>query len=284
VKKSLLFLITLSLILILAGTASAETRDRKVNLVIGQSQAQINDQSVTMSAPAQVVEGRTLVPLRFIGEAFGCDVQWNNDSRTATVIFVDQTIEVPIGQSYAVINGEKTAVQVPAQIINGSTYVPLRFISENLGAKVDYNMTTSAISISIKKYLSKDQSFEMVIPADWVIDEETTEIVRISSPGASQIIVGLADKGDGINKSNFNIFAEGCFKEFASKDEVVTFVKDVSAVLAYKEDGFVNIIAYKLLDDGIYCCTLTAAKTSSEGSLLVGQFEIVLNSLKTPVI
>ncbi len=283
-RKSLLVLITLSLILILAGTASAETRDRTVNLVIGQSQAQINGTSVAMSAPAQAVNGSTLVPLRFISEAFGCDVQWNGALNTATVKFVDQTIEVPIGKNYAVINDEKKDVQVPAQIIKGSTYVPLRFISENLGAKVDYNAKTSAISISMKKYLSKDRGFEMVIPADCVIDEETTDGVKISANGTSQIIVGLADKGDGINTSNFNVFAEECFKEYASKDGVVTSVKDVRAVLAYKEDGFVNIIAYKLLDDGIYCCTFTAYKASRDGNLLVGQFEIVLNSLKTPVI
>lgn len=93
-------------------------KERNVNLVVGESQAQINDNNVTMSAPAQVIEGRTLVPLRFISEAFGCDVNWNNDTKTATVTLVNQTIEVPIGQKYAVINGDKSEVAVPAQLIN----------------------------------------------------------------------------------------------------------------------------------------------------------------------
>ncbi|WP_077715279.1 copper amine oxidase N-terminal domain-containing protein [Desulforamulus ferrireducens] len=38
-----------------------------------------------MTAPAQIIKGSTLVPLRFVGEAFGCDVQWNNATQTATI-------------------------------------------------------------------------------------------------------------------------------------------------------------------------------------------------------
>ncbi len=278
-KKSLLFLITLSLVLILAGTASAEVRDRSVNLVIGESQAQINDQSVTMSAPAQVVEGRTLVPLRFISEAFGCEVLWNNDTRTATVVLVDQTIEVPIGQNYAVINGTQREVQVPAQLINGSTYVPLRFISENLGAKVDYEATTRAIAISMKKYFSLDKAFEMVLPADWVVDEEVIEGVKISAPGSCQVQVGVTDKGEGTDASNFNEFAEEFLKEYANKDSLKTFVKGFTAVVIYKEDGMVIVYAYKLLDAGIYAGAFATPEASFNVDL-AAQIDVVINSLK----
>jgi hypothetical protein len=203
-------------------------------------------------------------------------------SNTATVTLVNQTIEVPIGQNYAVINGKKTEVQVPAQLINERTYVPLRFISENMGSKVDYNANTRAISISMKKYLSKDRGFEMVFPADWVMDAETAEGVKISH-GTCQSQVGLADKGDGINTSNFNKFAEECFKDYATKDGLNKFVKGVSAVVTYKEDGLVNIHAYKLLDAGIYVCVFATPEASFDANL-AGQCDIVINSLKSPII
>jgi len=280
VKKSVLFLTTLALILFLAGTASAEVKEKDVNLVIGSSQAQINDQSVTMSAPALEVDGRTLVPLRFISEAFGCEVQWNGDLNTATVTLVNQTIEVPLGKNYAVINGDKKDVLVPAQLINDRTYVPLRFISENLGAKVDYNADTQAIAISMKTYFNKDLGFEMVLPVDWVVDEEATKGVKISAPGSCYCQVGLNDKGEGTNTSNFNTFAEEFFKEYATKDSFTKFVNSYTAGVVYKEEGLINVLSYKLLDGGIYACGFATPKASFDANL-AGQIAIVINTLKS---
>ncbi len=279
-KKSLFVLITLLLVILLAGTASAEVKERDVNLVIGSSQAQINDQSVTMSAPAVEVDGRTLVPLRFISEAFGCDVQWNGDLNTATVTLVDQIIEVPVGKNYAVINGGKTDVLVPAQLINDRTYVPLRFISENLGAKVDYNANTSAISISLKKYFEKDGVFEMVLPVDWVMDSEATKEVKISANKTCYGDVIFASNGDSLNTDNFNIFAEDSFKKYATKDIVAKFIKGVNAVIIYREGGLINVHSYKLLKDGIYFSVFAAPEASFDTNL-AGQIDIVINTLKS---
>lgn len=276
-KKSI-FLTSLSLFLICAGTVSAQTNDRSVNLTIGKNQAKINGNSVTMSAPAQVIGGSTMVPLRFISEAFGCNVQWNAKLNTATVTLVDQIIEAPVGQNYAVINGEKTEVQVPAQLINGNTYVPLRFISENLGSKVDYNTSTRAIAISMKTYVNKKQGFEMVLPAGWVVDQETTEGVTISVNGITQGQVGLADKGEGLDISNFNEFAEACFQEYEGKDIVNNFVNGLNAVIIYTEDGLFNIHTYKLLDDGVYFCVIATPEESLDTNL-AAQFDLVINSL-----
>lgn len=280
-KKSLIVLTMLALILILAGPASADVSERSINLVVGESQAQINDQSVTMSTPAQVVEGRTLVPLRFIGEAFGCDVQWIGDTRTAKVTLVNQTIEVPIGQNYAIINGDKTELQVPAQIINNSTLVPLRLISENLGAKIVYNEATRGIAITLQKYTDKDKGFEMIIPDGWTISKETAEEITLSAQnGLCQTKIGLADKGEGINASNFNIFAEECFKEFAGKDEMNSLVKDNIGVVGYMEDGLIVVSAYKLLDNGIYYVVFSGDAESAD-DIIGGQYDILTNSLQT---
>ena len=49
-----------------------------------------------MDAPAQIIDSRTLVPLRFVGEAFGCIINWDNDAQTAELLMKEQTIEVPI--------------------------------------------------------------------------------------------------------------------------------------------------------------------------------------------
>jgi len=279
-KKSLVFLTMLLTLLLFPGTASAEVSERSVNLIIGQSEAQVNGTKVTMSAPAQVIDGRTLVPLRFISEAFGCEVQWNANLRTATVILVDQTIEVPIDQNYAIINGDKTAVEVPAQLINGSTMVPLRFISENLGAKVDYDQATQSIAISMNTYINKNQGFQMVLPAGWVIEEENDEGVKISVDKAMYGQVAFADEAIGVNADNFNEFAEECFKAYADYEKKGTFGKEgVIAGIAYMEDGLINLNSYKLLDGGIYISVFAVSEESYNESQ-VRECDLIINTLQ----
>lgn len=172
---------------------------------------------------------------------------------------------------------------MPAQLINGSTYVPLRFISENLGAKVNYNTKTRAIAIEMKTYLNKAQGFEMVLPTNWIVDQETTEGVQLSAQATLYSQVGLADKGDGIDTSNFNEFAEETFKAYTDKEVLNQFVNGLSAVVLYKEDGLLNIHAYKLLDKGIYFCVFAIQEESIDAGL-AAQCDIVINSLKSVTI
>ncbi|MGE5391286.1 MAG: copper amine oxidase N-terminal domain-containing protein [Deltaproteobacteria bacterium] len=280
-RKTLLFLVTLLMVLLLAGTASAETVERNIQLVIGDTQARIDGSNVTMSAPAQVVNGSTLVPLRFVGEAFGCDVSWNSSIRTAIVKLVDQTIEVPIGASYAVINGNKVQVKVPAQIIKGSTYVPLRFISENLGAKVDYNSGTRTVSISLKGYINEDQGFQLVLPFGWSVLEENSDGVTFSLNENCQAQVAFIGEGEGIDASNFKEFSEVCFEEFADKEVLDTQISGYSSQIIYREDGNIADVCYKLLDGGIYYYIAVSSEELMDATI-GGHFDLMANTLETP--
>lgn len=80
-------------------TATAVRNDRTVRLQIGAEEAFINDQAYELDVPGKIVGGRTLAPLRFVGEAFGADVKW--DGTTQTVIITSPTDviqDVPIAQ------------------------------------------------------------------------------------------------------------------------------------------------------------------------------------------
>lgn len=280
-KKSRI-LMSLVFFFMFAGTLSAKTSDRTINLIIGKNEAKINGNNATMSAPAQVIEGSTMVPLRFIGEAFGCDVQWDSSLGKAVVTLGNQTIEAPVGKDYAIINGDKTTVAVPALLINGNTYVPLRFISENLGAKVDYDAKTRGIVLSMQKYMNEEQGFEMVVPTGWTVGKETDDGVEISLDDIIQGQIGFADPADGIDASNFNTFAEGCFEEYSDQDELETFVNDLCAyALYYEETGLYNIHAYKLLDGGIYYCIIVAPEVLFDENLGL-QSDLIINTLTSP--
>jgi len=96
----------------------------------------------------EILEGRTLVPLRSIFEAMGATVEWNGDTKTATAKRGGVTVEITIGAGEIYKNGKAIAVDVPAQIVNDRTMVPARVIAEAFGAAVDWNANGRTVLIS----------------------------------------------------------------------------------------------------------------------------------------
>ena len=97
--------------------------------------------------------GRTVVPIRAIVEALGGTIGWDGTERKVTINFKDTVIELWIGKPQAKVNGETKWIDsnnhsVKPIIVNGRTMLPLRFVAENLGCKVDWNSNTKTITIT----------------------------------------------------------------------------------------------------------------------------------------
>ena len=92
------------------------------------------------------VDGRTLLPVRAMVETLGGDVDWNAGTRQATVVHGNTTIVLTIGSTAALVNGTAVTLDVPAQTINGRTFLPLRFVGESLGLDIDFYAQTVIIS------------------------------------------------------------------------------------------------------------------------------------------
>jgi hypothetical protein len=103
-----------------------------------------------------IESGRTLVPVRFIAEALGHKVDWIQETRTVTID--DGEILLPIGSTTATVNGETVTLDVPAKLLESRTYVPLRFISENLDCTVDWFNANRSIIINEKLPKGKEVS------------------------------------------------------------------------------------------------------------------------------
>ena len=91
---------------------------------------------------------RILVPLRFVFESMGADVEWENSSRRAVVKDGATTINFSIDNTTAYINGTNKVMDVPARLVNSITMVPLRFLSEELGFNVLWNQESRTATIS----------------------------------------------------------------------------------------------------------------------------------------
>jgi|GEM_PF-2631493 len=95
-----------------------------------------------------VVDGRTLVPVRAVFETLGWAVNWDGATSTAVIIAGDDEMRITIGSNIFTFNDASHTLDVPAQIIGGSTMVPLRLPLERLGYHLDWDSGTSTVRIS----------------------------------------------------------------------------------------------------------------------------------------
>ncbi|RYG21812.1 copper amine oxidase N-terminal domain-containing protein, partial [bacterium] len=123
----------------LAAVSVANAQDISVTL---------DGQPVRFSGQQPVmVNNSVLVPLRGVFEEMGARVLWNQERQQVTAIKGDKTIRLVIGERFADIDGRAVRLNTPAQVRNGSTIVPLRFLSEALGAQVRWNPNNEMVMI-----------------------------------------------------------------------------------------------------------------------------------------
>lgn len=92
--------------------------------------------------------GRVLVPLRGVFEHLGATVFWNPATNVVTAQRGDTQVQLAIGSRQATVDGRVVFLDVPATIVGGRTLVPLRFVSEAMGAQVDWDNATRVVTIT----------------------------------------------------------------------------------------------------------------------------------------
>lgn len=127
-KKTLCLI--LSLMLIICAVVPVMADD--------EIKVKIDGEQIAFDVAPQIINDRTMVPLRAIFEALGATVDWNGDTRTVTSTKDDTTISLTIDSATMSVNGEDIALDSPACIINDRTLVPVRAISEAFGTTVDW--------------------------------------------------------------------------------------------------------------------------------------------------
>lgn len=108
----------------------------------------LDNKYLTFETAPFIENGRTLVPLRVIFEALNAKVNWDGNTNTVIATKDEKNIELQIGNPNALVNGTKMVLDTPAQIINEKTFVPVRFVSESLGAVVEWDSNTKTVLIN----------------------------------------------------------------------------------------------------------------------------------------
>ena len=121
---------------------------RLIKMKINDVNYSINGESKKMDAKPFIKNNRTLVPLRFVVEALGGEVNWDGENRLVSVNSNGKNIELKIDSSIIKIDGKDIKIDQAAIIKGDRTYVPIRFIAENLDMVVNYINESREIEIS----------------------------------------------------------------------------------------------------------------------------------------
>lgn len=108
----------------------------------------LDGEVLNFDVPAQIIDGRTMVPMRAIFEKLGAVVEWDGEANAVHANKLGIYIYMPIGSTEIGRNNVPQTIDVPAQIVDERTLVPVRVISEYMGATVDWNQETKTVYIT----------------------------------------------------------------------------------------------------------------------------------------
>ena len=125
--------------------AAAPLPRNQVTLTIDKRNVQVNGQSQTIDQEPYIVDGNTLVPLRFVTEALGGAVEWDGAQNKVTIIRGQNMMVFQLGQKDYLADGARKTAEVAAELKNERTMVPLRVLTEYLGWKVTWDQNTRKV-------------------------------------------------------------------------------------------------------------------------------------------
>jgi len=215
-----------------AGAANADT-------------IRLNGQPLATSAQPMTVNGRTLVPMRDIFEALGANVNYNSVTRGISAARGTTKIDLQIGNRSAAINGQNRFLEQAPIIRGGVTYVPLRFVSESMGANVRYNAARRVVNINTNGRLAGNGSGSQVagyrtiaVPAGVVVPITLDSEITSANARVGDTFTGTV-RSQRLGDSEFpaGTKIEGVISESQPRDGSTPGVLDLDFRAAVLPDG-----------------------------------------------
>ena len=160
-KKNFISILTIILIMFSALTIQASA-ESNVSVMLDGDMLEFDVQP-------QIINGRTMVPMRKIFESLGATVEWDGNTQTVTGKRAETTVIMQIDNPVIQVNGNNVTLDVPPQLVDGRTLVPVRAVAESFDIKVIWDSVTSTVLLS--EYIpfnSPRQTFEYL--CDWLIE------------------------------------------------------------------------------------------------------------------
>lgn len=122
--------------------------NNEIILTIGSRKISVFGREIKNDVAPKIVNDRTMLPIRIVAESLGGTVTWNGELQRVTIQKGADVILITIGADTAYVNGTAVKLDAAAFVENGRTYLPLRFVSETLGAQVAWNEAEKTVTIT----------------------------------------------------------------------------------------------------------------------------------------
>ncbi|WP_282939272.1 copper amine oxidase N-terminal domain-containing protein [Paenibacillus sp. RC67] len=172
-----------------------------------------------------IENGSTMVPMRALFEKLGFTVTWEQSTQTASAKKGDLTLTLTINKGTASVNRNQYNLEVSPKIKDGSTFIPLRFVSEAAGADVTWNEATRTVNIGFPTANPEQQIRKL-------IDN------MAQSSSFTQTAMSITE-ADGIKKNELNVVNVAMDANGAAAN--VTFDASFTVSKAVKNSGGITI-------------------------------------------
>ncbi|MCL1808999.1 MAG: stalk domain-containing protein, partial [Clostridiales bacterium] len=124
----------------------------------------IDGKPISLDLAPVIQNDRTLIPIRPVAEAIGADVDWDQTTKTATLVRAGVTVELTIGSTAAQVDGESVPLDAAPMILNGRTLLPVRFVAETFSQDVKWDAQNRVVVIVEDMDFAKDSNLK-----EWLI-------------------------------------------------------------------------------------------------------------------
>ena len=207
----------------------------------------VNGELLDFDQPPIIENGRTLVPMRAIFEALGCKVEyWDGEEKTVFAEKGFDTVSLVIGDNTMLLNGEtEIPLDVPARIENSRTLIPLRAVSEALGANVDWNDSDRAVIIESRQGAHKIERKLLIKKVEGKFDFVANAYYPFIESNGNEFI----DKINEEYESNANVsitealdFYNECLEAEYSDEYEIPFTLDLDYIVTMDRNGYLSIL------------------------------------------
>lgn len=128
--------------------AEGNVSAQEVKFTLGSTTYTVGGVEKAMDVAPFVEGGRTFMPIRYVAEAVGADfITWDQATQTATIMKGDRVVQLTAGSNALKVNGASIAMDAAAQVKDGRTVLPVRFVGQALGAQVDWNADDQTVTV-----------------------------------------------------------------------------------------------------------------------------------------
>jgi len=137
-----------------AGAATIAEAEKVLVFNVGKAFYYVNNQRREMDVEPIIIENRAFLPIKYLSDVIGARLEWDQGEKKATISLKGTVIELWIGRYTARVDDKPKLIDpqnlnvVPMVLPPGRTMLPLRFVSENLGCKVEWSSATQEIKVT----------------------------------------------------------------------------------------------------------------------------------------